>query len=177
MGRPRKFPTTETIVRKAIKTKCASKKGKKRVFCGNQFTLQKLSAAVTASTTQASNSITTSDEPTTSTAQSPSTRSLSKLKDYAVVVPEDETLSVSSLITGNRIIDMDIFSNLIGLFACPVCKDTCLEISESFKYVLATKLKVKCSTLVCLWEHSFWTSKKLASKLHCLVVLISIKGG
>ena len=84
--------------------------------------------------------------PSTS-ASLPKTRSFTKLSSHAI--PQ----LLNDVMTGNQILDMFSLSNIISILGCPQCKQSsCMELSESLKHGLASKMTVKRS---CLWEHSF----------------------
>ena len=70
------------------------------------------------------------------------------------------TSSKSQLpVTGNRIMDMDILSNVFASLNCPTCSTSNLKLFESYKDKkgLTSPLKITCS---CGYEKQFYTSKE-----------------
>ena len=63
-----------------------------------------------------------------------------------------------NVLTGNRIIDMDILRNVFAILSCPECKESHLSCTQNKKQGLAFEMKLEC--LECDWCYNFWTSKK-----------------
>lgn len=187
MGRPKKSAAENSKTKVLSKPKFASVKRKKRMFHGNRFSISKCKAMVDPTSSYSEDGASTSAATSSSyiehhhqqqrqpTLPVPplllpplsslmpealphiETRSFTKLKDYDITVPEKD-----SGMTGNRILDIGILSNVISLLACPECKQiSTMEVNETCKQGLVNRMTVKC---VCTWEHSFWTSKRLPSK-------------
>jgi len=84
------------------------------------------------------------------------TASESKLVEIQTVTPSKKGLPV----TGNRIMDMEILSNVFASLNCPNCSAGELKLRESYnnKKGLASLLQIACSS--CDFEKQFYTSKE-----------------
>ena len=62
-------------------------------------------------------------------------------------------------ITGNRIVDMELFAAVIHMLGCPFCKNTSIVLQEDYekKKGLASLLTVKCTS--CNFFTDFYTSR------------------
>ena len=62
-------------------------------------------------------------------------------------------------ITGNRIVDMELFAAVIHMLGCPFCKNTSIILQEDYdkKKRLASLLTVKCTS--CDFCTDFYTSR------------------
>ena len=92
----------------------------------------------------------------TSDEQLEGTVSHAKMNPITVVDNENG----QEILTGNRIIDMDVLSSLFNVVASPECCRTGLVQQQIKKQGLAFKMKLTCHNSACEWEHEYWTSKK-----------------
>ena len=79
--------------------------------------------------------------------------SSSKIQEIQTSTPKQE----DPFICGNRIIDMEILSNIISILCCPECTKPCLKLSERFSHKkgLSSLLVISCE---CGYKHDFYTS-------------------
>ena len=148
------------------RVKQRTKTGKKRRFSGNRWTnlTQQASDSHTLPVqSEAAENDGESQEPEpvvvdTEVEPVKETASSSKLID----IPSSST-NKEQPITGNRIIDMEILSEVFSTLNCPSCNNSELQLCELFenKMGLSSNLKLACS---CGFIKTFFTSKKHKSK-------------
>lgn len=154
----------------------------KRKFQGNQYTLENCArrAATVASadksletpapadvgtdTANVEDDVVTTEpsilEPLPSTPEK--TVSQKKIQDIATDTPKQS----DSKITGNRIIDVEILSDIFHELNCPSCNAGKLRLHEKLneKKGLASLLVLNCSNDQCDYEKDFYTSKHCRGK-------------
>ena len=148
------------------RVKQITKKSKKRRFSGNRWTKLREQAENSSTSEQQNEHVVDNNaETVTAESQEPNeietpltpdkkTVSESKVINIQVATPSKQELPV----TGNRIIDMDILSNVISTLSCPDCDASSLKLFESYKDKkgLASLLKITC---LCGVEKQFYSSK------------------
>ena len=100
------------------------------------------------------------------------TASSSKIGNKTIPVTPEKSKSTTStatsapkIIHGYRFMDMSILASIFTMLNCPGCNGSrCLNLHEidTKKKGLASSLVLQCS--VCLYEHSFFTSKQYSTQ-------------
>ena len=87
------------------------------------------------------------------------TVSEAKVVDIVTNTPKQSDIKI----TGYRLIDVEILSELMGVLCCPECKTCGLKLHENFaaKKGFASNLQLKCE---CGFQKQFYTSKTCKQK-------------
>lgn len=139
----------------------------RRKFSGNRYTKLNEAKSSAVATTEATGEGTvlsqqeTVDMEVASTSESLEQQVASQSKVEEI---ETETIKHTDNITGNRIIDMEILSDVMKTLCCPQCNNNRLRLNEKFskKQGFASLLSLKCRS--CGYVKEFYTSKQHEGK-------------
>ena len=92
-------------------------------------------------------------------ASSASHRKLNSVPSFVEKQPETPQVA-NGYVTGFRLVDLEILSNIFSLLPCPECHQSTITLMENNqnKHGFASQLKVFCEN--CGWKEEFFTSGK-----------------
>lgn len=93
---------------------------------------------------------------------STSTSTVSSQKIEEILMKDNDELLSENIISGFRLVDMNILSSVLTFLACPQCLSTrCLFLheTESKRKGLSSYLQIEC--IECKFKHGFYTSPKI----------------